>query len=69
MKLNIAKSISAIHTLHININIVLYVVQAKKKNAEEPGQPLSLKKASSLNWGDLNSIYFLFNSTVTAKNG
>ena len=30
---------------------------------------LSLKKASSLNWGDLNSIYFLFNSTVTAKNG
>ena len=71
MKLNIAKSISAIHTLHININIVLYVVQAKKKKECRRARPtsLTLKKASSLNWGDLNSIYFLFNSTVTAKNG
>ena len=70
MKLNIvAKSISAIHTLHININIVLYVVQAKKKRMPKSPANLSLKKASSLNWGDLNSIYFLFNSTVTAKNG
>ena len=42
----------------------------KKRMPKSPANlSLSLKKASSLNWGDLNSIYFLFNSTVTAKNG
>ena len=67
MKLNIAKSISAIHTLHININIVLYVVQAKKKRMPKSPANLSLKKASSLNWGDLNSIYFFVQLNCHSK--
>ena len=66
MKLNIAKSISAIHTLHININIVLYVVQAKKKNAEEPGQPLLLLKKLAASIG-VTSILYIFCSTQLSQ--
>ena len=67
MKLNIAKSISAIHTLHININIVLYVVQAKKKEcrrARPTSLSLSKKLAASIG---VTSILYIFCSTQLSQ--
>lgn len=65
MKLNIAKSISAIHTLHININIVLYVVQAKKKECRR-ARPTSLSKKLAASIG-VTSILYIFCSTQLSQ--
>ena len=66
MKLNIAKSISAIHTLHININIVLYVVQAKKKRMPKSPANLSLSKKLAASIG-VTSILYIFCSTQLSQ--